>query len=71
MKFTKTIAAACAAAAWGILLGQRGSSLTKRELVILLKPTVIQDERSWVRDLQQSSERLRNFDLPPLNVPLQ
>ena len=55
----------------GVLLGQRGSAMTKRELVILLKPTIIQDDRSWQRDLQQSSERLRNFDLPPLNVPLQ
>lgn len=55
----------------GVLLGQRGSALEKRELVILLKPTIIQDDRSWQRDLQQSSERLRNFDLPPLNVPLQ
>jgi len=55
----------------GVLLGQRGGSMSKRELVILLKPTIIQDDRSWVRDLQQSSERLRNFDLPPLAVPLQ
>lgn len=55
----------------GVLLGQRGSALEKRELVILLKPTIIQDDRTWVRDLQQSSERLRNFDLPPLAVPLQ
>ncbi len=55
----------------GVLLGQRGSTLTKRELVILLKPTIIQDDRSWVRDLQQSSDRLRSFDLPPLAVPLQ
>jgi MSHA biogenesis protein MshL len=55
----------------GMLLGQRGSAISKRELVILLKPTIIQDDRSWVRDLQQSSERLRNFDLPPLAVPLQ
>ncbi|MEW6293040.1 MAG: secretin N-terminal domain-containing protein [Pseudomonadota bacterium] len=55
----------------GVLAGQRGSAMSKRELVILLKPTIIQDDRSWQRDLQQSSERLRNFDLPPLNVPLQ
>lgn len=55
----------------GVLLGQRGGSLTKRELVILLKPTIIQDDRSWVKDLQQSSDRIRSFDLPPLAVPLQ
>jgi MSHA biogenesis protein MshL len=55
----------------GVVLGQRGRSLTKRELVILLKPTVIHDDRSWVKDLEQSNERLRNFDFPPLAVPLQ
>jgi MSHA biogenesis protein MshL len=55
----------------GALFGQRGSSLEKRELVILLKPTVIHDDRTWVKDLQQSGERLRTFDLPPLSVPLQ
>jgi MSHA biogenesis protein MshL len=55
----------------GALFGQRGTALEKRELVILLKPTIIHDDRSWQRDLQQSSERLRNFDLPPLAVPLQ
>jgi MSHA biogenesis protein MshL len=54
----------------GALLGQRGSVLSKRELVILLKPTVIQDDRSWVRDLEQSGERVRNFGLPPLAVPM-
>ena len=55
----------------GVLLGQRGSSLEKRELVILLKPTVIHDDRTWVKDLQQSGERLRSFDLPPMAIPLQ
>lgn len=55
----------------GTLAGQRGSSFSKRELVILLKPTVIADDRVWVRDLEQSGERLRNFALPPFAVPLQ
>ncbi|MDP1652913.1 MAG: pilus (MSHA type) biogenesis protein MshL [Rhodocyclaceae bacterium] len=54
----------------GALFGQRGNALEKRELVILLKPTIIHDDRAWVKDLQQSSERLRAFDLPPLAVPL-
>jgi len=49
----------------GALVGQRGSSLSKRELVILLKPTVIGDDRAWVRDLEQSGERLRGLALPP------
>jgi MSHA biogenesis protein MshL len=55
----------------GALLGQRGRSLSKRELVILLKPTVIHDDSAWVKDLERSGERLRNFGLPPLAVPLQ
>ena len=54
---------------YGVLLGQRGSETVKSEMVILLKPTVIHDDRSWVTDLEQSSERLRNFDLPPLAIP--
>jgi MSHA biogenesis protein MshL len=54
----------------GAAVGQRGSSLSKRELVILLKPTIISDDRAWVKDLEQSSERLRGFGvLPPLAVP--
>lgn len=52
----------------GNLLGQRGRSLAKRELVILLKPTIIKDDRAWVKDLEQSSERVRDFLLPPLSV---
>lgn len=54
----------------GALLGQRGRSLEKRELVILLKPTVIGDDRAWANDIEQSAARVRNFDLPPLAVPL-
>ncbi|MCX8085732.1 MAG: secretin N-terminal domain-containing protein [Rhodocyclaceae bacterium] len=57
-----------AGATAGNLLGQRGRSLAKRELVILLKPTIIKDDRAWVRDLDQSSERVRDFLLPPLSV---
>lgn len=55
----------------GNLVGQRGSAISKRELVILLKPTVISDDKAWVRDIEQSAERVRNFNLPPLAVPLQ
>ena len=55
----------------GNLVGQRGTSMTKRELVILLKPTVISDDKAWVRDIEQSAERVRNFNLPPLAVPVQ
>jgi MSHA biogenesis protein MshL len=46
----------------GALLGQRGTGLTKRELVILLKPTVIQQDGAWVRDIEQTGERMRDLD---------
>lgn len=44
----------------GVLVGQRGSSLTKQELVILIKPTVISDDRAWVRDLEQTGQRVNS-----------
>jgi len=53
----------------GALFGQRGSTFTKRELVILLKPTVIHDDRAWANDLEQSGERLRAFDPRPQPAP--
>lgn len=46
----------------GLLFGQRGSTGSKRELVILLKPTVIRDERSWLRDLTDTGERMQALD---------
>jgi MSHA biogenesis protein MshL len=55
----------------GALVGQRGSTMTKRELVVLLKSTIIHDERSWMKDLEQSSERMRSFGLPANAIPPQ
>jgi MSHA biogenesis protein MshL len=46
----------------GLLFGQRASATSKRELVILLKPTVIGDDRPWLRDIEQADERMRNLD---------
>ena len=46
----------------GTLFGQRGSDLSKRELVILLKPTVIQQDGNWVRDIEETAERMRALD---------
>lgn len=46
--------------AWGMLLGgNRNSSMNKRELVILIKPTIIQDSNDWAKDLDDTRERLR------------
>ena len=49
----------CAATA----LGQRAASLSKRELVILIKPTVIENDRTWTQDLKDVQERVRAY--PP------
>lgn len=49
---------------WGTLAGQRSNALQKRELVILIKPTVI-DSASAARDVAATSARFRHFDLDP------
>lgn len=53
---------ASGAGAASALFGQKGNTMTKRELVILLKPTIIQDDRTWVRDIDAAGERIRNLD---------
>jgi MSHA biogenesis protein MshL len=42
-------------------LGQRSSALRKRELVILIKPTLIDGDRAWVQDIKDVQERVRAF----------
>lgn len=44
------------------LFGQRGNTLSKRELVILLKPTVIGTDEAWAKDISDTNERLRGMD---------
>jgi MSHA biogenesis protein MshL len=46
------------------LLGQRGALLRKRELVILIKPTVIRDDRAWADDLKGTQQRVEEFNRP-------
>jgi len=41
--------------------GQRSKSRSKRELVILIKPTIIQSDRAWVQDIKDTGERIRGF----------
>lgn len=53
----------------GAFASQRSKSFLKREIVVLLKPTIIQDERSWRQDLVDTQERLQNYD-PRLQTPL-
>jgi len=52
----------------GNLFGQKSKALNKRELVILLKPTVIQNESDWQSDLQNTQSRLDDFD-PRRSLP--
>lgn len=47
---------------FGTLFGQRNKALNKRELVILLKPTVIQNESDWQPDLRDVQTRLQSLD---------
>ena len=42
-------------------LGQRSSALRKRELVILIKPTMIENDRAWAQDLKDVQERVRAY----------
>lgn len=46
----------------GTLFGQRSSLLRKRELVILIKPTVIRNESSWNEDLVETQHRVEQLD---------
>jgi MSHA biogenesis protein MshL len=45
----------------GMLFGNRGRSSVKKELVILVKPTVIHGDRNWERNLQEARERLQRY----------
>ena len=38
--------------------------LVKRELVILLKPTIIQGDRSWDRSCDETRERFEQLNMP-------
>ncbi|MBS4096047.1 MAG: pilus (MSHA type) biogenesis protein MshL [Sulfuricella sp.] len=43
----------------GNAFGQTKRASTKTELVILLKPTVVQDESDWTRDILDTSQRVQ------------
>ena len=50
------------ASPFGVLFGARNSYLRKRELVILIKPTIIRNDSSWRDDLVETQNRLRQLD---------
>jgi MSHA biogenesis protein MshL len=43
------------------IFGQRGNTFKKRELVILIKPTIIRDDRAWTQDIKDTAERVRGL----------
>jgi MSHA biogenesis protein MshL len=51
------------------LFGQRGSASSKRELVILIKPTVIQDDQPWAQDIRDTQARLQSYQPAAKAVP--
>jgi MSHA biogenesis protein MshL len=50
---------------FGHFFKQTGRSMRKRELVILLKPTLIQDDADWQQTTQEVQGRLPAFDPRP------
>ncbi|CAG4885200.1 MSHA biogenesis protein MshL [Georgfuchsia toluolica] len=52
----------------GAAFGQRSNALHKRELIILLKPTLVRDDRVWARDIEQSAERMRSLSPSQLHM---
>lgn len=52
----------------GAAFGQRSNALHKRELIILLKPTLIHDDRVWARDIEQSAERMQSLSPSQLHM---
>lgn len=46
----------------GPLFRQTNQQSEKRELVILLKPTVIQDDKNWAQNILESRERIQSMD---------
>ncbi|MGH8686100.1 MAG: secretin N-terminal domain-containing protein [Burkholderiales bacterium] len=51
------------------LLRNSNRQVQKRELVILLKPTIIQNEGSWAQDLRDTRERIDSFMSRPGQEP--
>jgi hypothetical protein len=43
--------------------------MTKSEIVILLKPTIVHGDRTWQRDLLETRERLRRLQPGSATAP--
>jgi MSHA biogenesis protein MshL len=46
------------------LLRNTARGVKKKELVILLKPTLLRSERDWETDVRESRERFQGFAQP-------
>ena len=46
----------------GLLFGQKESANVKRELVILMRSTIISGENSWRENLSESQQRMLDMD---------
>jgi MSHA biogenesis protein MshL len=55
----------------GVLFQQRNRRITKSEIVILLKPTIVHGDRDWQQDLTETRERLRALESRPSPQPRQ
>ena len=53
----------------GNFLRNANTSLVKKELVILLKPTVIQSDREWEEDLSRTRSRFESLTIPVPAAP--
>ncbi len=50
----------------GQLFGNTSQSRQKRELVVLIKTTLIRDKQDWNRDLDATQRRFRTYDRPEI-----
>jgi MSHA biogenesis protein MshL len=48
----------------GQLFGNTSQSNQKRELVVLIKTTLIRDSQDWAQDMEATQSRFRAYDLP-------
>ncbi|MES2562166.1 MAG: hypothetical protein V4637_05500, partial [Pseudomonadota bacterium] len=51
----------------GNVFGSRNQQLSKSELVILLKVTVIKGDSAWQAQSQEIGDRLHSLSRPPVN----
>ena len=54
----------------GNFLRNANTQMVKKEMVILIKPTIIQGDRSWEEDLVQTRSRFNTLTMPVTTTPL-